>query len=95
MPTHNNETLFERYVREHQDMLAIYAAMTPDQIHDMAVELHNALAQRDALLAALKEILIDADLAGEKTSLGDVDAHLERIRAEARAAIAKVAKVKL
>ena len=89
MPTHNNETLAERYQSEHAGMLDLYASMKPAQIHAVCVELHNALAQRDAFLAALKEILLDADLAGEKTSLRDVDGHLERIREEARAAIAK------
>jgi len=39
------------------------------------------------LLEALKDIIKDAELAGEKTSIADIDAHLERIRIAARTAI--------
>lgn len=53
MPTNHDETLHERYAREYQTELAIYARMTPEQISDMATELHNALAARDAALAEL------------------------------------------
>jgi hypothetical protein len=49
MPTNHDETLHERYAREHQAHLAIYARMTPEQISDMATELHNALARLAAL----------------------------------------------
>ena len=53
MPTNHDETLAERYMRELQTELAIYSRMTPEQISDMATELHNALAARDAALAEL------------------------------------------
>lgn len=41
------------------------------------------------LLEALQEILKDAELAGEKTSIHDIDFHLETIRMVARQAITK------
>ena len=53
MPTNHDETLAERYMRELQTELAIYSRMTPEQIGAMAVDLHNALAERDAALAEL------------------------------------------
>lgn len=56
MPTNHNETLAERYMRELQTELAIYSRMTPEQIGAMAVDLHNALAERDAALAELATV---------------------------------------
>ena len=56
MPTNHDETLAERYMRELQTELAIYSRMTPEQIGAMAVDLHNALAERDAALAELATV---------------------------------------
>ncbi|MGL4317128.1 MAG: hypothetical protein ACRCTL_11030 [Pseudomonas sp.] len=53
MPTNHYEALQERYVREHQIELGFYASMTPEKISEMAQDLHNALAQRDATIAEL------------------------------------------
>ena len=53
MPTHNDETLHDRYTREHLTHLARLATMTPDQIAAMELDLHNALAEVDRLRARL------------------------------------------
>lgn len=54
MPTHHNETLGDRYRREHQDMMDMYAGMTPEQIHAMALEIHNLQAMNAELIKALQ-----------------------------------------
>lgn len=53
MPTHNDETLHDRYAREHADHLARLAKLTPEQIAEMELSLHNALAENAALRAQL------------------------------------------
>lgn len=53
MPTHNDETLHDRYTREHLTHLARLAMMTPDQIAAMELDLHNALAEVGRLRAKL------------------------------------------
>lgn len=45
MPTHNDETLHDRYTRDHLTHLARLATMTPDQIAAMELDLHNAIAE--------------------------------------------------
>ena len=45
MPTYYDETIGERYAREHQDLLEIYANMTPQEIFNMVLELHNEIAK--------------------------------------------------
>ncbi len=49
MPTYNAETLHDRYAREHAGHLARLAKMTPEQIAEMELSLHNALAEVDRL----------------------------------------------
>ena len=56
MPTNHDETPHERYVREHETELAMLAKMKPEQIHEMSLELHNALAERDTLRQQLAEM---------------------------------------
>lgn len=51
MPTHNDETLHDRYAREHADHMARLAKMTPEQIAEMELSLHNAMAEVDRLRA--------------------------------------------
>lgn len=51
MPTHNDETLHDRYTREHLTHLARLATMTPDQIAAMELDLHNTLAEVGRLRA--------------------------------------------
>ena len=51
MPTYGDETLHDRYAREHADHLARLAKMTPEQIAEMELSLHNAMAEVDRLRA--------------------------------------------
>lgn len=51
MPTYLDETLHDRYAREHADHLARLAKMTPEQIAEIELSLHNALAEVDRLRA--------------------------------------------
>lgn len=51
MPTYCDETLHDRYAREHADHLARLAKMTPEQIAEMELSLHNAMAEVDRLRA--------------------------------------------
>ena len=53
MPTFGDETLRDRYAREHADHLARLAKMTPEQIAEMELDLHNAMAELDRLRAQL------------------------------------------
>lgn len=64
MPTNHDETLHERYAREHEAELAMLAKMTPEEIHGLCLQLHNALAERDALRAELAEVKGREALAG-------------------------------
>lgn len=61
MPTYGDETLHERYQREHADHLARLAKMTPEQIAEMAMSLHNALAEADRLRTQLKVMSCDSE----------------------------------
>lgn len=56
MPTDHTETLHQRYQRESLAELAAYARMTPEQIGDMALELHNALAEVSRIKNVLSEV---------------------------------------
>lgn len=51
MPTYCDETLHDRYAREHADHMARLAKMTPEQIAEMELSLHNAMAEVDRLRA--------------------------------------------
>lgn len=63
MPTNADETLRERYQREHQADLAYCAKMSPDEIFRLIlmVEDNNLLAENNRLLRALMGIAM-ADL---------------------------------
>lgn len=56
MPTNHDETLEQRYAREQSEHLAELTKRTPEEIAYMEQLLHNVLAERDQLLAALKAI---------------------------------------
>lgn len=49
MPTHQDETLPQRYAREHQDYLKLCGSMTAEQVADLQLQLNNALAREQAL----------------------------------------------
>ena len=70
MPTNHDETLRERYAREHEIELATLAKMKPEQIHEMSLELHNALAERDTL----RQQLADSDAALRESRANDTAA---------------------
>lgn len=57
MPTHHDETLQQRYAREHQEYLALCGSMTAEQVADLQLQLNNALARE----AALQQRLNTAD----------------------------------
>ena len=44
MPTLQDETLPQRYAREHQDYLKLCGSMTAEQVADLQLQLHSALA---------------------------------------------------
>lgn len=91
MPTFHDETVQDRYQREHLSSLERYAAMSPLQIEALDIARHNAEAQRDELLEALRAVMAGSryyEIRGEadwhEISMPKRDA-LEK----ARAAIAK------
>ena len=49
MTTHQDETLPQRYAREHQDYLKLCGSMTAEQVADIQLQLHNSLAREQAL----------------------------------------------
>ena len=49
MPTHQDETLQQRYAREHQDYLKLCGSMTAEQVADLQLQLNNSLAREQAL----------------------------------------------
>lgn len=51
MPAFGDETLHDRYAREHADHMARLAKMMPEQIAELELSLHNALAEVDRLRA--------------------------------------------
>lgn len=70
----NDETLAERYQREHATDLAIYARMTPEQIEQMAVDLNNALAAKAEIesmyaAASASQAVFEIKVADELTRL--------------------------
>ncbi|MGS0735515.1 hypothetical protein ACVBEG_02915 [Pseudomonas sp. GG8] len=44
MPTNQDETLQQRYARDHQDYLKLCGSMTAEQVADLQLQLNNALA---------------------------------------------------
>jgi hypothetical protein len=57
MPTHQDETLPQRYAREHQNYLKLCGSMTAEQVADLQLQLNNALAREQAL----QQLLTAAD----------------------------------
>ena len=53
MPTHQDETLHQRYAREHLDYLKLCGSMTAEQVADLQLQLNNSLAREQALQALL------------------------------------------
>ena len=49
MTTHQDETLPQRYAREHQDYLKLCGSMTAEQVADLQLQLNNSLAREQAL----------------------------------------------
>ncbi len=49
MPTHKDETLPQRYAREHQDYIKLCGSMTAEQVADLQLQLNNALARGQAM----------------------------------------------
>lgn len=49
MPTDQDETLPQRYAREHQDYLKLCGSMTAEQVADTQLQLHNSLAREQSL----------------------------------------------
>jgi DNA repair exonuclease SbcCD ATPase subunit len=47
--THQDETLPQRYAREHQDYLKLCGSMTAEQVADLQLQLNNSLAREQAL----------------------------------------------
>ena len=95
MPTHQDETLPQRYAREHQDYLKLCGSMTAEQVADLQLQLNNSLAREQALQQRLTAADERADvlegLVGEVLdAVGreplDLDAVL-RLRARMRAAL--------
>lgn len=57
MPTNCDETVAERYERDHEVYLNILARMTPQEIFDLECRHHNALAKIDQLEVQQKQML--------------------------------------
>lgn len=53
MPTHHDETLPQRYEREHQAYLKLCGSMTAEQVTDLQLQLNNSMAREQALQALL------------------------------------------
>lgn len=49
MPTHQDETLHQRYARENQDYLKLCGSMTAEKVADLQLQLHNSLVREQAL----------------------------------------------
>jgi len=61
MPTNQDETLQQRYTRDHQDYLKTCGSMTAEQVADLQLRLNNAPAGEAALreeLACFKAVLV-------------------------------------
>ena len=95
MPTHQDETLQQRYARENHDYLKLCGSMTAEQVADLQLQLNNSLAREQALQQRLTAADERADvlegLVGEVLdAIGreplDLDAVL-RLRARMRAAL--------
>lgn len=98
MPTHQDETLPQRYAREHQDYLKLCGSMTAEQVADLQLQLNNSMAREQALQVLLTaaderadvlEVLVGEVLDAVGREPLDLDAVL-RLRARMRAALKPV-----
>ncbi|EZI26363.1 hypothetical protein [Pseudomonas extremaustralis] len=98
MPTHQDETLPQRYAREHQDYLKLCGSMTAEQVADLQLQLNNSMAREQALQVLLTaaderadvlEVLVGEVLDAVGREPLDLDAVL-RLRARMRAALKSV-----
>ena len=55
MPTNHDETLQQRYARDHQDYLRTCGSMTAEQVADLQLQLNNTLAGEAVLREELEE----------------------------------------
>lgn len=81
MPTHQDETLQQRYAREHQDYLKLCGSMTAEQVADVQLRLNNALAREQALQQSLNiaDQRID-ELSQDKTRLDALESNCWDVR---------------
>ena len=98
MPTNHDETLPQRYEREHQAYLKLCGSMTAEQVADLQLQLNNSLAREQALQVLLTaaderadvlEVLVGEVLDAVGREPLDLDAVL-RLRARMRAALKPV-----
>lgn len=82
MPTHQDETLPQRYAREHRDYLKLCGSMTAEQVADIQLQLHNSLAREQALQQRLtaaneRSHVLDGLLRDQVTQINLVISSLE------------------
>lgn len=95
MPTHQDETLQQRYARENHDYLKLCGSMTAEQVADLQLQLNNSMAREQGLQALLtaadeREDVLEGLIGEVLDAVGreplDLDAVL-RLRARMRAAL--------
>lgn len=72
MATDHEETLQQRYLREHDEYVACIESMTTGQIMALDVQLADVTAQRDQLLAALEKMDRALALSNPEGAMGEV-----------------------
>lgn len=82
MPTHKDETLQQRYEREHQDYLKLCGSMTAEQVADLQLQLNNALAREQALQAQMTAADERADALDTEWSRAITERGLLKLRAD-------------
>lgn len=82
MPTHQDETVLQRYAREHQAYLAQCGSLNSEQVAELQMQLHNALAREVALQAKLDRL--EASYETVHQALGKVVAQRDAILLQAR-----------
>lgn len=75
VPTHQDETLPQRYAREHQDYLKLCGSMTAEQVADLQLQLNNSLAREQALQQRLTAA--DERVSVLETALRKIKARLD------------------
>ncbi|KFF43700.1 hypothetical protein JH25_07920 [Pseudomonas sp. BRG-100] len=84
MPTNQDETLPQRYAREHQDYLKLCGSMTAEQVADIQLQLHNSLAREQALQQRLTAADERADALADalESRRGDFELALMWVRSQ-------------